>query len=229
MISHDDVCDANDTEIDVTQATQDLNWTLQANGEVYVCAVDRAGNTSQPKFEQGQAVLPTERPQAVDDDYDVSEVVPAQPFSTLMVLENDSDPDNDPITIVQITAPAHGTAAIAEGGGYIIYTPTASYLGADTFTYTISDGVLEDSAVVSLNALPVAEISIDHKYQPTITSEDFVLVIRNDGPRAADGTLVTATFPLSYTINTCDVGGEDCMADIVDHVLSDTITSLPAG
>ena len=55
VVSHDDVCDANDTEIDVTQATQDFDWTLQDSGEVYVCAVDRAGNTSPAKFKQGEA------------------------------------------------------------------------------------------------------------------------------------------------------------------------------
>ena len=35
--------------------------------------------------------------------------------------------------------PAHGTAAI-NADGTITYTPAANYNGADSFTYTISDG-----------------------------------------------------------------------------------------
>ncbi len=55
VVSHDGVCDANDAEFEITRATQDWAWTLQASGEVYVCAVDRAGNTSLPRLEQGEA------------------------------------------------------------------------------------------------------------------------------------------------------------------------------
>jgi outer membrane protein OmpA-like peptidoglycan-associated protein len=54
------------------------------------------------------------------------------------VLGNDSDPDNDPLTITAVSTPAHGTATIGTGG--IRYTPTTGYSGTDSFTYTISDG-----------------------------------------------------------------------------------------
>jgi outer membrane protein OmpA-like peptidoglycan-associated protein len=54
------------------------------------------------------------------------------------VLANDSDPDNDPLTITAVSTPAHGSATIGAGG--ISYTPTLGYSGTDSFTYTISDG-----------------------------------------------------------------------------------------
>ena len=54
------------------------------------------------------------------------------------VLANDSDPDNDPLSISAVSNPAHGTATIGTGG--ILYTPAAGYAGTDSFTYTISDG-----------------------------------------------------------------------------------------
>ena len=59
-------------------------------------------------------------------------------FPTLDPRTNDTDPGNDPLTITQVTAPAHGTATIHPGG--IQYTPAAGYIGPDSFTYTISDG-----------------------------------------------------------------------------------------
>lgn len=54
------------------------------------------------------------------------------------VLANDTDPDGDTLTITAVSAPAHGTATITGGG--ISYTPVVGYSGADSFTYTISDG-----------------------------------------------------------------------------------------
>lgn len=54
------------------------------------------------------------------------------------VLANDSDPDNDALTITAVGAPAHGVATIS--GGVVSYAPAADYSGADSFTYTISDG-----------------------------------------------------------------------------------------
>ena len=52
--------------------------------------------------------------------------------------DNDTDPDGDTITIASITQPAHGTATL--NGNTITYTPSASYAGTDSLTYTISDG-----------------------------------------------------------------------------------------
>ncbi len=54
------------------------------------------------------------------------------------VLANDFDPDGDPLTIVSVTAPQNGTAAIQNDR--ILYTPAAGFRGTDRFGYTISDG-----------------------------------------------------------------------------------------
>ena len=40
---------------------------------------------------------------------------------------------------------------------------------------------------------------------------------------------MTVTLPVSYTADSCDVGGEDCMSNIVGNVLSDTLTIMPSG
>lgn len=54
------------------------------------------------------------------------------------VLGNDRDPDGDPLTIVSIDTPAHGTAELRDGR--IRYTPAAGFTGTDRFVYRISDG-----------------------------------------------------------------------------------------
>ena len=59
---------------------------------------------------------------------------------TIDVLANDTDADGDLLSITAITQPMNGTAATADN--QITYTPQANYLGTDTFTYTISDGLV---------------------------------------------------------------------------------------
>jgi hypothetical protein len=57
----------------------------------------------------------------------------------LNVLANDTDPDGDGLDVTSITQPSHGVASL-NSNGTITYTPAAGYTGADSLTYTVSDG-----------------------------------------------------------------------------------------
>ena len=71
------------------------------------------------------------------------------------VLQNDTDPDGDPLTAEMTNGPDHGTAALDPDGSFT-YTPEASFFGADQFTYTASDGSGSSStATVTINVAPV--------------------------------------------------------------------------
>ena len=60
------------------------------------------------------------------------------------------DAEIDPLTYRLIAAAAHGTVVIQSNGSYT-YTPTAGYVGADSFTYVVNDGVVDsDTATVAL-------------------------------------------------------------------------------
>ena len=56
------------------------------------------------------------------------------------VLADDSDPEGDDLTITAVTQGAKGTVAIVDSGARLTYEPDANANGADTFTYTVSDG-----------------------------------------------------------------------------------------
>ncbi|WP_240921769.1 tandem-95 repeat protein [Metapseudomonas otitidis] len=56
---------------------------------------------------------------------------------TLDVLANDRDVDGDSLALTGATA-QHGNVSIVDGK--LVYTPTGNYSGADTITYTITDG-----------------------------------------------------------------------------------------
>ncbi len=65
------------------------------------------------------------------------------------VLDNDSDPDGDPLTVTEATSP-DGTVTI-NGDGTITFDPTPGFNGETTVDYTVSDGNGgTDSAVVTL-------------------------------------------------------------------------------
>ena len=66
------------------------------------------------------------------------------------VLDNDRDPENDDLAVIRVTAPQNGAAEVDAGGETITYTPRLNHHGADSFTYTVSDGHLDGQAEVSV-------------------------------------------------------------------------------
>lgn len=78
---------------------------------------------------------PNEAPDAVDD----SATTTMETAATIAVLDNDSDPDNDPLTVTIDTNPSNGTVNVNPGGS-ITYTPNAGFEGLDSFVYQIDDG-----------------------------------------------------------------------------------------
>ena len=59
---------------------------------------------------------------------------------TLNVLADASDPDGYALSLASFTQPAHGTVTENTTTSALTYTPATGYLGADSFTYTVSDG-----------------------------------------------------------------------------------------
>jgi hypothetical protein len=76
----------------------------------------------------------TGAPSANDDAATTTENVAV----TVNVLANDSDPNNQTLTVTSITQPANGTAS-NNGDGTVTYSPNLSFVGNDSFTYTIQN------------------------------------------------------------------------------------------
>ena len=55
------------------------------------------------------------------------------------MLANDTDPNNDPLTVTSVTQPANGQV-VKNGDNTVTYTPHTVFAGADYFTYTVNDG-----------------------------------------------------------------------------------------
>ncbi len=67
------------------------------------------------------------------------------------VLANDQL-DSANITLSIVTQPANGTLTL--NGNYFNYCITSGFTGTDQFTYSISDGILSDTATAFINVLP---------------------------------------------------------------------------
>jgi|GEM_PF-2232355 len=72
--------------------------------------------------------------------------------ATLDVLHNDTDPDNDVLTILSFTKPASG-GTVAKVGNTLVFTASSSFTASTSFTYVASDGFggISAPATVTLN------------------------------------------------------------------------------
>lgn len=117
------------------------------------------------------------------------------PVVTANVLANDTDPDGDPLTVSAFTQAAHGTVVNNKNGTFT-YTPAAGFFGADSFTYTVSDGqggtasAAVNLTVVHVNHPPVAQ------NDSATTKEDTAVVtpnvLANDSDPDGDPLTVSA-------------------------------------
>ncbi len=129
-------------------------------------------------------------PNAVDDGFTLDE---NSSNNTLTVLGNDNDPDAAAtLTITAVDSPTTqgGTATIS--GNTISYTPLAGFDGTDSFDYTLSDGLLTDTATVSITVRNLNNPPIIDQLSPQAISV------------AEDGS--TLTTPLNLTAADSDAG-----------------------
>jgi hypothetical protein len=120
------------------------------------------------------------------------------------VLNNDRDPDGDPLSVISATDGRNGSTCI-NPDGTITYTPNSGFHGRDSFTYTISDGNGgEDTARVRVSVRkqtkvnPVKEIPApdpeDLHALAIITSENGNLIHGSVEGTLEDGTANDDTY-----------------------------------
>ena len=161
-------------------------------------------------------------PVAADDSATTAEDTAAN----IDVLANDSDPDDDPLTVAVATQPANGTAA-ANPNGSITFTPAANFHGPASFTYTVSDGEGgSDTATVTVTVTPVNDVPVADAGSDRTTPEGTGVTLLGSGsdvdstpltyswtPAAGlvpNGTVAQPTFTpgddgtTTFTLGVCD-------------------------
>jgi len=124
-------------------------------------------------------------PVAVDDQASTLQNDPV----TIAVLDNDSDPNNDPLEVISVGLPANGSSST--DGTWVIYTPTLDFVGTDLFSYTISDGALMDQAWITVTVIPCDDpTAVNFSWMPPVPLVGEVVTFTG----SASGTL-----PLTFT------------------------------
>ncbi len=102
------------------------------------------------------------------------------------VTLNDSDADNDPLSIILNSSPANGTTTVSNNSK-ITYTPNASAIAGttDSFSYFVYDGKAQsvNSATVSVSIMGVINnppVAMNDSATVTLGSTQFIPVLAND-------------------------------------------------
>jgi VCBS repeat-containing protein len=129
-------------------------------------------------------------PVAADDLTSTSQGTPV----TINVKANDSDIENDGLTVQIVGDPAHGQVTV-NGDGTVTYTPVGTYSGTDSFTYRVSDGQAQSNlATVTINvsgATNTAPVAYDDSVSATEDTPLDINVLTNDTD--AEGNALSAT------------------------------------
>ena len=146
-------------------------------------------------------------PSASDDVTSTLEDVPV----SIPVLKNDTDPDDDPLTVTGTSGVDNGTVAIS--GNVITFTPEENFNGVEEFEYQISDGK---------GGVSSANVTV------TVNAVNDLPQVEDDSYSVAEGGSLTINAP-GVLGNDTDVDGDALTASMVSDVTKGTLTLNPDG
>lgn len=128
---------------------------------------------------------------------------------TVSVLGNDTDVDGDTLSLTANTNGANGTVSCTPSGA-CTYTPATNFNGADSFTYTVSDGQGgTDTATVNVTVTSVNDAPVAHDNALTVAEDGSgqVAVLSNDSDPDGGSLAVSANTDAAHGAVTCTAAG----------------------
>ena len=130
-------------------------------------------------------------PVAVEDELTVIEDAVS---TSINVIENDTDVDQDTLTLTEVSYTGDGIVAINSDGVSIDYTPAADFNGTETITYTVSDGTTSTTGTLSVTVTSVNDAPIAVNDLLTVDEDSDVTnknVVENDTDLEEDTLFLT--------------------------------------
>jgi large repetitive protein len=136
-------------------------------------------------------VIDSENRAPVAED-DFAETGPDTPV-TINVLANDFDPDGDDLTVIIVSEPESGTIVENEDQT-VTYTPNAGFIGTDSFTYKVSDGMEESNVATVFIEVGLVEnrppVAVDDHAETGASAPVVIDVLANDSDPDGDELFV---------------------------------------
>ena len=140
-----------------------------------------------------------------------------------LLLGNDSDPNNDSISIVEVNATedTHGEVFL-DAEGNVVFTPELNFNGEASFTYTISDSRGgEDTATVTVFVESINDVPQISVVETTLT-EDTAQIIATASD--VDGEIVSNSLSATHGTVSLDADGNILYTPDADYNGSDNIS-----
>ena len=168
-----------------------------------------------------------DRPTARDDSATTLE---DKKVSSIDVLTNDSDVENDPLKVTSVTQGKNGSVSI-NGDNTLSYTPNENFYGDDAFTYTVSDGkggtdaaavrvkveAVNDAPTFTSTPVTTATVGKEYNYDVKATDPDIVdTLVYSLTIEPMGMTIDAATGLIKWTPTSEQTGSNDVAVRVAD-------------
>ncbi|MBN02069.1 MAG: hypothetical protein CMJ77_23430 [Planctomycetaceae bacterium] len=168
----------------------------------------RANDGTATSNEATVTVVVNTPPNAAADSYPAVEDQPLIVSEAEGILSNDTDPEENSLTLNLISETTAGTLALSDDGSFT-YTPSENFAGTDEFRYQLNDG-LDDSteATVQIQVAPVND-------PPTATADRYFALVNQALEVPASTGVLT---------NDIDIDNPDLTAELVEGTRNGNLT-----
>ncbi|MGC1522679.1 MAG: Ig-like domain-containing protein, partial [Steroidobacteraceae bacterium] len=140
------------------------------------------------------------------------------------------------LTYSIVAQPSHGSVALTSAStGAFTYTPVAGYVGSDSFTFNVSDGLWTSSAATETISVATSNVALALSYTgpnniTVVANQDLVYdltVTNTDKQQPAINVVLTGTLVTGVTLVSDSAAGATCTTTTTSYTC--TLASLAAG
>jgi VCBS repeat-containing protein len=182
-------------------------------------------------------VTPVNDPPVANDDS--ATTLEDIPIVKIDVLANDTDVDNDRLTVTTVTQGTNGSVTINSDNTltYTTYTPNANFYGTDAFTYTVWDSKsgtdtgtvhvtingINDKPVIRSTAVTTATVGELYAYDVDAKDIEGDTLTYSLATKPAGMTIDPATGLIEWTPTNANLGTNDVVVKVTDSNDSDSV------